>query len=99
MKYTILPCNPIGKMWEDEDRYIIVDLDNMDVDGEHYSLDTAQKIVDEYNDDVDPFIEWIESDNVICVAINKYQTQCTQWRGEFTKKELFHYFIKEYYGN
>lgn len=50
MKYSIQAYYPIGTMWEDEDRYIIIDEEGMDVDGVHYSLEEAMRLVDEYNE-------------------------------------------------
>lgn len=39
-----------GHLFEDEDRYIVVDADGYDVDGEHYSLSEAQARVREITD-------------------------------------------------
>lgn len=36
-------------LFEDEDRYIVLDADGFDHCGEHYSLEEAQAIVDELN--------------------------------------------------
>ena len=42
------------------------------------------------------FKKWLKSDNVIKLGKNKYLEHTTQWRGEFTKKELKQFFKKEY---
>ena len=41
------------------------------------------------------FKEWIKSDNVIKLG-DKYTCQCIQYKKQFTLKELYKYFIKEY---
>lgn len=42
------------------------------------------------------FESWKNSDNVIEVGSNSYQTQCTQYTKTFTEEELEQYFIHEY---
>lgn len=39
-----------GHLFEDEDRYILVDEQGYDVDGEHYSLEEAQARLSEMAD-------------------------------------------------
>lgn len=46
--------------------------------------------------DTDRFREFVNSDNVVKIQTNLYQTQCTLYRKSFTWSELQNYFIKEY---
>ena len=44
------------------------------------------------------FKQWIESDNVIKLG-NKYTFQCIQYKKQFTYKQSYKYWLKEYYLN
>lgn len=45
------------------------------------------------------FTNWLKSDNVVKVDMDKYKTQCTLYVPTFNLKELKAYFKKEYYEN
>ena len=44
------------------------------------------------------FKEWMNSDNVIKLG-NKYTFQCIQYKKQFTYKQSYKYWLKEYYLN
>ena len=44
------------------------------------------------------FKQWIESDNVIKLG-SKYTFQCIQYKKQFTYKQSYKYWLKEYYLN
>ena len=42
------------------------------------------------------FKDWLNSDNVIKLG-NKYTFQCIQYKKQFTYKQSYKYWLKEYY--
>ena len=44
------------------------------------------------------FNDWMQSDNVIKLG-NKYTFQCIQYKKQFTYKQSYKYWLKEYYLN
>ncbi len=45
------------------------------------------------------FLKWKHSDNVIQIEKGVFVEQCSQYAIRFTRKELYAYFIKEYYNS
>jgi hypothetical protein len=56
----------------------------------------VKELVERTTEKPGTFKDWLKSDNVIRVAVDRYQTQCTQYKKVFTKMELKAYYKLEY---